>query len=50
MSNKFFFYNENIIITDKKPRIIVGSHVNSPFGTSAHDLLYPFATPSFLAS
>jgi molecular chaperone DnaK (HSP70) len=28
----------------------VGSHVNSPFGTSAHNLLYPFATPSFLAS
>jgi hypothetical protein len=28
----------------------VGSHVNSPFGTSAHNLLHPFATPSFLAS
>jgi len=31
-------------------RVLVGSHVNSPFGTSAHDLLHPFATPSFLAS
>jgi hypothetical protein len=28
----------------------VRSHVNSPFGTSAHNLLHPFATPSFLAS
>jgi hypothetical protein len=36
--------------TTKKRVASVGSHVNSPFGTSAHDLLYPFATPSFLAS
>jgi hypothetical protein len=29
---------------------VVGSHVNSPFRTSAYGLLYPFVTPSFLAS
>jgi hypothetical protein len=28
------------------PSLTVGSHVNSPFGTSAHDLLHPFATLS----
>jgi hypothetical protein len=36
--------------TTKERVASVRSHMNSPFGTSAHNLLYPFITPSFLAS
>jgi hypothetical protein len=34
------------IATHYLETVSVGSHVNSPFGTSAHDLLHPFATLS----